>query len=57
MEGREEAKGKKVAVINQEVGRGISTAGTKAYDTESEKCVVLMKDDLEKAKEQIFNVL
>jgi uncharacterized protein (TIGR00255 family) len=41
----------------QEIGREINTTGSKAYDSDIQKCVVLMKDELEKAKEQIFNVL
>ena len=53
----EEAKGKKLSFIIQEIGREINTTGSKAYDADIQKCVVLMKDDLEKAKEQIFNVL
>ncbi len=54
---KEESKGKKLAFIMQEVGREINTTGSKAYDADIQKCVVAMKDDLEKAKEQIFNVL
>lgn len=53
----EEAKGKKLAFVIQEIGREINTTGSKAYDSDIQKCVVLMKDELEKAKEQIFNVL
>lgn len=53
----EETKGKKLAFVVQEIGREINTTGSKAYDSEIQKCVVLMKDNLEKAKEQIFNVL
>lgn len=53
----EEAKGKKLSFVIQEIGREINTTGSKAYDSEIQKCVVLMKDNLEKAKEQIFNVL
>ena len=51
------AKGKKLAFVTQEIGREINTTGSKAYDADIQRCVVLMKDDLEKAKEQIFNVL
>lgn len=54
---KEETRGKKLAFIIQEIGREINTTGSKAYDSDIQKCVVLMKDDLEKAKEQIFNVL
>ena len=57
MDTNEEAKGKKLSFIIQEIGREINTTGSKAYDSDIQKCVVLMKDDLEKAKEQIFNVL
>ncbi len=53
----EESKGKKLAFVIQEIGREINTTGSKAYDSQIQKCVVLMKDEMEKAKEQIFNVL
>jgi uncharacterized protein (TIGR00255 family) len=53
----EESKGKKLSFILQEVGREINTTGSKAYDSSIQKCVVLMKDELEKAKEQVLNVL
>jgi uncharacterized protein (TIGR00255 family) len=53
----EESKGKKLSFILQEIGREINTTGAKAYDSTIQKCVVLMKDELEKAKEQILNVL
>jgi uncharacterized protein (TIGR00255 family) len=53
----EESKGKKLSFILQEVGREINTTGSKAYDASIQKLVVLMKDELEKAKEQILNVL
>ena len=52
-----EAKGKKLSFILQEIGREINTTGAKAYDATIQKCVVLMKDELEKAKEQVVNVL
>lgn len=52
-----EGKGKKLSFILQEVGREINTTGAKAYDAAIQKCVVLMKDELEKAKEQVLNVL
>lgn len=54
---KEESKGKKLSFVLQEVGREINTTGSKAYDADIQKCVVLMKDELEKAKEQILNVL
>lgn len=53
----EESKGKKLSFILQEIGREINTTGAKAYDATIQKCVVMMKDELEKAKEQILNVL
>ena len=57
MQEAEEGKGKKLAFIMQEIGREINTTGSKAYDSEVQKSVVLMKDELEKAKEQVLNVL
>lgn len=53
----EESKGKKLSFILQEIGREINTTGSKAYDSSIQKCVVQMKDELEKAKEQVLNVL
>ncbi|MBL7741211.1 MAG: YicC family protein [Chitinophagaceae bacterium] len=53
----EESKGKKLSFILQEIGREINTTGSKAYDSTIQKCVVMMKDELEKAKEQVLNVL
>jgi uncharacterized protein (TIGR00255 family) len=57
LEVKEKSKGKKLSFILQEFGREINTTGSKAYDAEIQKCVVLMKDELEKAKEQVLNVL
>ena len=57
MDDSEESKGKKLSFVMQEIGREINTTGSKAYDSDIQRCVVLMKDELEKAKEQIFNVL
>jgi len=57
MQDKEVAKGKKLSFIIQEIGREINTTGSKAYDSEVQKSVVLMKDELEKAKEQVLNVL
>jgi uncharacterized protein (TIGR00255 family) len=54
---QEISKGKKLAFILQEIGREINTTGSKAYDAAVQKCVVLMKDELEKAKEQVLNIL
>lgn len=53
----EDSKGKKLSFILQEIGREINTTGAKAYDATIQKSVVLMKDELEKAKEQVLNVL
>lgn len=53
----EETKGKKLSFVVQEIGREINTTGSKAYDSAIQKCVVLMKDELEKIKEQTFNIL
>jgi uncharacterized protein (TIGR00255 family) len=53
----EDSKGKKLSFILQEIGREINTTGAKAYDSTIQKSVVLMKDELEKAKEKVLNVL
>ncbi len=55
--GNGKGKGKKLSFVLQEIGREINTTGSKAYDADIQKCVVLMKDELEKAKEQILNIL
>ena len=52
-----DTKGKKLSFILQEIGREINTTGAKAYDASIQKSVVIMKDELEKAKEQVLNVL
>lgn len=57
LKAQEEGKGKKLSFILQEIGREINTTGSKAYDATIQQCVVLMKDELEKAKEQVLNVL
>ncbi len=51
------SKGKKLGFITQEIGREINTLGAKSYDSDMQKLVVQMKDDLEKIKEQALNVL
>jgi uncharacterized protein (TIGR00255 family) len=51
------SKGKKLSFVLQEIGREINTTGSKAYDADIQKCVVMMKDELEKAKEQVLNLL
>lgn len=50
-------KGKKIGFISQEMGREINTIGSKANDATIQKLVVQMKDELEKIKEQSFNIL
>lgn len=57
LEENAESKGKKLSFVLQEIGREINTTGSKAYDSTIQKCVVMMKDELEKAKEQVLNVL
>jgi uncharacterized protein (TIGR00255 family) len=49
--------GKKLGFIAQEIGREINTIGSKANDADIQKIVVQMKDELEKIKEQLMNVL
>ncbi|MGM0406802.1 MAG: YicC/YloC family endoribonuclease [Bacteroidota bacterium] len=51
------AIGKKLGFITQEIGREINTIGSKANDSDIQKDVVLMKDELEKIKEQVLNIL
>ena len=51
------ASGRKLGFIAQEMGREINTLGSKANHAEMQKIVVLMKDELEKIKEQVLNVL
>jgi uncharacterized protein (TIGR00255 family) len=52
-----ESQGKKLGFISQEMGREINTIGSKANDADMQRLVVVMKDELEKIKEQINNVL
>ena len=54
---RDEGAGKKLGFITQEIGREINTLGSKAHHLAIQKLVVEMKDELEKIKEQILNVL
>ena len=49
--------GKKLGFICQEIGREINTIGSKSSDSEMQKIVVNMKDELEKIKEQLLNIL
>jgi uncharacterized protein (TIGR00255 family) len=51
------SSGRKLGFISQEIGREINTIGSKAADAEMQKKVVEMKDDLEKIKEQLNNIL
>jgi len=52
-----DANGKKLGFISQEIGREINTLGSKANDANMQKLVVGMKEELEKIKEQLLNVL
>lgn len=52
-----EPSGKKLGFITQEIGREINTIGSKASDSDIQKLVVEMKDELEKVKEQVLNVV
>jgi uncharacterized protein (TIGR00255 family) len=52
-----ESNGKKLGFISQEIGREINTMGSKANDANIQKIVVQMKDELEKIKEQLLNIL
>ncbi len=53
----EENVGRKLAFIAQEMGREINTLGSKANDSDMQRLVVMMKDELEKIKEQVLNIL
>ncbi|REJ80879.1 MAG: YicC family protein [Bacteroidetes bacterium] len=53
----ESSAGKKLSFISQEIGREINTIGSKANDAGIQKLVVGMKDELEKVKEQLLNIL
>jgi uncharacterized protein (TIGR00255 family) len=55
--GSSESNGRKLGFIAQEIGREINTLGSKANDADIQKLVVQMKDELEKIKEQLGNVL
>ena len=54
---KEEESGKKLGFITQEMGREINTLGSKANNINIQKLVINMKDDLEKIKEQVLNIL
>ncbi|MBQ3260732.1 MAG: YicC family protein [Alistipes sp.] len=53
----EESAGRKLGFIAQEMGREINTMGSKANDADMQVLVVKMKDELEKIKEQVLNIL
>lgn len=53
----DENQGKKLGFISQEIGREINTIGSKSNDAQLQRCVVIMKDELEKIKEQSLNIL
>jgi len=53
----EDQPGRKLGFITQEIGREINTIGSKSNDAEMQKLVVQMKDELERVKEQVLNVL
>jgi uncharacterized protein (TIGR00255 family) len=53
----ETGQGKKLGFISQEIGREINTIGSKANDADMQKHVIVMKDELEKIKEQALNIL
>ena len=53
----EECPGKKLGFIAQEMGREINTLGSKSNQADMQRCVVKMKDELEKIKEQVLNIL
>ncbi len=53
----ENSPGKKLGFIAQEIGREINTLGSKSNNSEMQKIVVKMKDELEQIKEQVLNVL
>ena len=55
--GNDSPNGKKLGFIAQEIGREVNTIGSKANHAELQKLVVQMKDELEKIKEQLLNVL
>jgi uncharacterized protein (TIGR00255 family) len=54
---KDKPQGKKLGFISQEIGREINTIGSKANDADIQKAIVQMKDELEKIKEQLLNVL
>ncbi len=57
MESDSPTKGKKLGFVCQEIGREINTLGSKANNSDMQKLVIRMKDELEKVKEQVLNIL
>jgi uncharacterized protein (TIGR00255 family) len=57
VENKQQSAGRTLNFISQEIGREINTLGAKAYDADVQRLVVQMKDELEKIKEQLANVL
>ena len=57
MDNPKQSPGRSLGFITQEMGREINTLGAKAYDSDVQRLVVQMKDELEKIKEQIANIL
>ena len=57
MDKKQDSIGRTLNFISQEIGREINTLGAKAYDSDIQRVVVQMKDELEKIKEQLANVL
>ena len=55
--GSADSNGKKLGFITQEIGREVNTLGSKSNHAEMQKLVVQMKDELEKIKEQMLNIL
>ena len=53
----ESSNGKKLTFISQEIGREVNTLGSKSNNSDMQKIVVQMKDELEKIKEQLLNIL
>jgi uncharacterized protein (TIGR00255 family) len=54
---KREIKGKKLSFISQEIGREINTIGSKANNFEIQSMVVNMKEELERIKENVLNIL
>lgn len=54
---KQDVKGKKLNFISQEIGREINTMGAKAHSSDIQRLVVVMKDELEKIKEQSANIV